>query len=341
MIQKEGSAWIPKGFEIAWDQFIIKEKKPEKQSSVAKNDLLLFKSDVYELKNDLTDLKIDSLTGEIVSWKFNGKLITDQPLHINFWRPPTDNDLGNQMNKWAISWQKASYHYTSKLTGIPNKESDGYSFVVAYILPEKQAKVILNYRLVSDGSLEVNYNFSPERSDLPLIPRIGMYLILPDTFADVEWYGRGPEESYWDRKSGMKIGIYEGKIKEQFHRYSRPQETGNKTDVRWIKVSSEDIELKAFGSTTLLNSSTWPFLMTEIDFDSDKDGGASASGLVPVTKKHGADIKLDSQIQWNIDYLQMGVGGDTSWGRPVHKEYTIPANQNYHYSFTIKPKVKD
>ena len=77
--------------------------------------------------------------------------------------------------------------------------------------------------------------------------------------------------------------------------------------------------------------------MKEIDFNSG-DAGESASGLVPVTKKHGADIKIGKNIQWNIDFLQMGVGGDTSWGRLVHPEYTIPANNTYHYSFTIEPK---
>ncbi|PHS04845.1 MAG: hypothetical protein COA88_13175, partial [Kordia sp.] len=84
--------------------------------------------------------------------------------------------------------------------------------------------------------------------------------------------------------------------------------------------------------------SAWPFEMKELDFNTE-DAGKSASGLVPVTKKHGADIKLGETIQWNIDYLQMGIGGDTSWGRLVHPEYTIPANKKYSYSFTIKPKT--
>ena len=165
-----------------------------------------------------------------------------------------------------------------------------------------------------------------------------MYLTLNDNFKSVSWYGKGPKESYWDRKNGQKLGIYSGNIENQFERYSRPQETGNKTNVRWIEVSSNDIKLKAFGND-LLNSSVWPFAMTEIDFNSD-DAQASASGLVPVTKKHGADIKIGNTVQWNIDFLQMGVGGDTSWGRLVHPEYTIPANKKYSFTFTIQPNFK-
>jgi beta-galactosidase len=86
-----------------------------------------------------------------------------------------------------------------------------------------------------------------------------------------------------------------------------------------------------------LNGSVWPFNTEELDFVSGKDGGQSASGLVPVTSKHGADIQTGQLVQWNIDHLQMGVGGDNSWGRLVHDEYTIPTKK-YHYSFMIQLK---
>ena len=88
-----------------------------------------------------------------------------------------------------------------------------------------------------------------------------------------------------------------------------------------------------------MNTSVWPFNMKEIDFNSN-DGAESASGLVPVTTKHGADIEIGNTIQWNIDFLQMGVGGDTSWGRLPHPEYMISANKNYNYSSTIQPAIK-
>jgi beta-galactosidase len=102
-----------------------------------------------------------------------------------------------------------------------------------------------------------------------------------------------------------------------------------------MQVASKSINLKAT-SQGKFNASVWPFNMKELDFNSD-EGSKSASGLVPVTKKHGADIKIGNTIQWNIDFLQMGIGGDTSWGRLVHKEYTIAADKTYRYSFTITP----
>ena len=198
---------------------------------------------------------------------------------------------------------------------------------------------MVDYTLEPNGILRVESIFLPKQKDLPKIPRLGMYLTLPKDFVNVEWYGKGPDESYWDRKTGQKIARYSGNIEDQFHRYSRPQETGNKTDVRWIKVSNGKILLKAQSENRLLNSSVWPFSMHELDFNTETDGAASASGLVPVTKKHGADIKLGNTIQWNIDFQQMGVGGDNSWGAPVHEEYTIQPKR-YVYSFSIQP-LKD
>lgn len=334
--QKETTELIPKGFEIAWDQFPIKFGAIV-NSPKENNDQLTITNSVREtfIKNKKSLLKIDSTSGEITSWFFEEKKITNQPIKPNFWRPPTDNDLGNGMDKWAKIWQNATYTYKSELTKKPVQTGSGVTFSVSYHLSNKEAIVLVNYTLNNAGNLTVDYSLKAIEKGLPNIPRLGMYLTLPNTFTDVSWFGKGPEESYWDRKTGQKLGVYSGKIEDQFHVYSRPQETGNKTDVRWMIVSSKDISLKAT-SQQLINASVWPFDMKEIDFNSD-DGSKSASGLVPVTKKHGADIKIGNTIQWNIDFKQMGVGGDTSWGRLVHDQYTIPANKTYLYSFTIQP----
>lgn len=117
-----------------------------------------------------------------------------------------------------------------------------------------------------------------------------MYLTLSNNFNEVSWYGKGPKESYWDRKTGQKIGLYSGEINNQFERYSRPQETGNKTDIRWMEVSSDGLTLK-ISSESILYASVWPFTMKEIDFNSG-DASESASGLVPVTKNMAQILKL-------------------------------------------------
>lgn len=337
LIQSKSKNLIPKGHEIAWDEFIIqKSKQKNKESKEEKpNAITISYHEFIELKNSIFSLKINSTTGEIISWVFDGKEITNQPIKPNFWRPPTDNDLGNGLDKWAKIWQEATYNYKAKLIDKPTLKDSVIHYKVQYLLPNNEAAVFANFRLTKSGNLSVDYSFKPNQKDLPNIPRIGIYLTIPKSFTDVSWYGKGPEESYWDRKTGQKLGIYSGKVNNQFHVYSRPQETGNKTDVRWMKLTSKSISLKVT-SKQLLNASVWPFHMKELDFNSS-EGAKSASGLVPVTTKHGADINIGETVQWNIDYLQMGVGGDTSWGRLVHTEYTIPANKTYSYSFTILP----
>ncbi|CAL2102093.1 Beta-galactosidase, family GH2 lipoprotein precursor [Tenacibaculum sp. 190130A14a] len=335
--QKEEKNGLPEGHEVAWDEFILQKGQSNTPSISSKEKLKITKTDkFFQIKNNKTDLNVDAITGEVISWKHKGEVVTNHPIKPNFWRPPTDNDLGNGMDKWAKIWQNASYNNDPKLVKTPVVTNSGVFYGVEYDLPENIGRIKIVYIIGHDGTLHIDYGFATLKDKLPNIPRLGMYLTLPNTFSEVSWYGKGPEESYWDRKTGQKTGIYTGKIQEQFHRYSRPQETGNKTNIRWAELSSNTLKLKVTGNQ-LLNSSAWPFHMKELDFTSD-EAGKSASGLVPVTKKHGADIKIGNTIQWNIDYLQMGVGGDTSWGRLVHPEYTIPANKRYTYSFTIHPK---
>jgi beta-galactosidase len=332
---------IPKGHEVAWDQFILNKGitvAPKLASKVAVLNIKNAKNKI-QVSNNSTFLKINSTSGEIISWAFKGKEITNHPIKPNFWRPPIDNDLGNGMDKWAKNWQDASYNYIAKLIKKPIRNNKKVSYAVSYHLPKDEATIIVYFTIHNSGALTVDYSFKANQKELPNIPRLGMFLTLNNDFSNISWYGKGPEESYWDRKTGQKTGIYSGKIEEQFHAYPRPQETGNKTDVRWMQIASKDINLKAT-SQHLFNASVWPFDMKEVDFNSN-DAGKSASGLIPVTKKHGADIKIGSTVQWNIDYKQMGVGGDTSWGRFVHKEYTIKANKTYEYSFTIVPTKSD
>lgn len=337
LVQKNDTGLVPEEHEVAWDQFVLQKGNHTVQKSSHENRLTVLKKGTdFEIKNNVTTLTIDASSGEITSWMFDNKKIINTSMKPNFWRPPTDNDLGNGMDKWAKDWQEATYKYTATLVSGPKNTSGSVVFQVKYKTPKNEAEVNVWYRLRENGALMVEYSFQPNKKDLPNIPRLGMYLTLPKHYNTVSWYGKGPKESYWDRKTGMKIGVYSGKVENQFERYSRPQETGNKTEIRWMEVTSEHIKLKV-SSNQLLNAGIWPFAMEEIDFNSD-EGGKSASGLVPVTKKHGADIKIGETVQWNIDFQQMGVGGDTSWGRLVHPEYTIPASKKYNYSFTIQPE---
>ena len=137
LVQKEASAMIPVGHEIAWDQFVLKKgvQKPETPDG---NDLAIITSEEnITIQNNNTSLSIDSKTGEIVSWTQHNKLITKYPIKPNFWRPPTDNDLGNNMHEWAKIWQDATYNYSSELLEKPENSTSGVTYKVGYQLPHR------------------------------------------------------------------------------------------------------------------------------------------------------------------------------------------------------------
>ena len=169
------------------------------------------------------------------------------------------------------------------------------------------------------------------------MPRLGMQFSLMEEFQFMQWYGRGPHETYWDRQTSGEIAVWKGTVWEQLHRYSRPQETGNKTDVRWMSLRNlEGVGLRAEAASEPLSMGAWQLAMEDLDFVAGEKGMESASGLVPVTSKHGADLFPRNFITWNVDFKQMGVGGDTSWGRLVHEEYTLPV-RGYRYGFRLVP----
>jgi beta-galactosidase len=328
------------GHELAFEQFILQRYVAPGFGGIKGESYELdMREDRIHIQNKDTRLILNRASGEIMHWSHGGELITDQAIRPNFWRPPTDNDLGNGMLQWAAIWKRATSEASPHLTDPPTVTPHGISFALEYLLPEDMAYVNIAYLLSRDGKLRVDYLFAPLQDSLPPIPRLGMYLTLPPSFTESSWYGRGPHETYWDRKTSGKIGIHSGPVEEQFHRYPRPQETGNKTDIRWMQASGKNISLTVhMGDDQLLNGSIWPFSTSELEYVAGKGGGRSASGLVPVSSRHGADIRTRETVQWNIDHRQMGVGGDTSWGRPVHREYTIPAKE-YQYSFWLVPEI--
>lgn len=341
LVTKNERGLLQAGHELAFEQFVLQDytAAPASPQPAAQFSINQQGGD-YLIECRGSQLRIDDQSGEIINWSFDGELITNTAIRPNFWRPPTDNDLGNGMHKWAKLWQWATDSARATLAVAPQESKDGVTYTVVYELPKQRAALQVNYALTPSGELLVTCNFEPLQDSLPNIPRLGIYLTLPNNYTEMAWYGRGPHETYWDRKSSGKIGVYQAPIVDQFHRYSRPQETGNKTDVRWMSVQSAALTLTVRSADNeLLSGSVWPFNTAALDFVAGKDGGASASGLVPVTAKHGADIQTGTLIQWNIDHLQMGVGGDTSWGRLVHSEYTIAAKK-YRFAFRIKPSKK-
>lgn len=341
LVQEKSEGLLEAGHQIGFEQFSLSPFSNEvgKQAK-SKHIAVEVQGEGFLVKSDRSQWVINKV-GEITRWESFGKLITSHPIRPNFWRPPTDNDLGNGMQNWAKIWKLATENTKGTLLESPVVKNGSVQFATQYTLEGGKAKLVCRYQLTAGSEMKIEVRFVATNKKLPKMPRLGLKMLMPKEFSKVNWYGRGPQETYWDRKTAGIVGVYSQQIMDQIHPYSRPQETGNKTDLRWMEVERSRLSVRVSSADNkFLNGSVWPCPTAELDFVAGKDGGKSASGLVPVTARHAADVKKGSLVQWNIDHLQMGVGGDTSWGRPVHQQYTIPADKEYRFGIVITAEEK-
>ncbi|MFQ5722505.1 MAG: beta-galactosidase small subunit, partial [Candidatus Aminicenantales bacterium] len=194
----------------------------------------------------------------------------------------------------------------------------------AYDLPAVSSQHYVDYILYGSGDLIVTNRFKPgSQRKLPEMYRFGMRLQIPEEFEKLEYYGRGPHENYWDRKTSAFVGHYRSSVNEQFVPYISPQENGYRTDVRWLALSNETGKGVLFQGLPLICFSALHFTIE--DLTQEQRG-----------TRHTIDLKPRPLVELNIDYKQTGVGGNNSWGALPLPKYTLyPAE--YSYTFRIRP----
>lgn len=321
---------IDTGHEVAFEQFYLPVEKLSQSTDL---NLIELKEELnsYTAVVEETKISISKDTGLLTAIYIADVNLLESPLKPNFWRVPTDNDLGNGMPSWAKVWRKAADNLIlERITSEKNTVSSYFRS------KDFNGQLIIRYQITHAGAVFVNYEVKMDTGlSLPVVPKIGMQLSMPADFHFQQWFGKGPHENYVDRHTSARVDIFQRDIRTQQNYYIRPQENGNRTEVRWMALSNKNREgLLAIGASPL-NASAWPYLQSDIDFE-EGDGGASASGLVPVTSRKAIDIPFRDVVTFNIDHNQMGVGGDNSWGAKVHKKYTIPPG-NYEYKFALVP----
>lgn len=268
-------------------------------------------------------VNFDKNTGTISSYRYHDvELLTRGPLP-NFRRAPTDNDVGNGLYKRCQVWFDASEKRQVASFEVKNSTGQYVEIVTDYTFPGDVARETVVYRVDGNGAISITSTFRPLKEKLAELPRFGHNLqINPDLFK-LSYYGRGPWENYWDRNTSAFIGVYTSTVDEQFTPYVRPQENGYKTDVRWLEMRGDkDVALRFTGSPLICFSA--------LSYTYDDMKGFTHGG------RHLSDLEKRPFIDLNIDYRQMGVGGDDSWGARTHAEYTLPA-KDYSYTFTMTP----
>ena len=288
-------------------------------------------TDILSLKGASTTVTFSKAKGEIISYRINNKEYLQEGLRPNFWRPLVDNDIPNGLLKRSGTWQEAGNNLQlQSFTATTAPDNSSVAITVIYDMPEQASSCRMIYTVYPDGAIKTSFDFTPGEKPLPEIPRFGMRMILNGEFEQMTWLGRGPQENYWDRKTGADIDLYKATVWEQYHPYVRAQETANKTDVRWVALqnaSGDGLLIKAFSEP--LSVSAWNFPIDDISY-------------IPSTIKrvHGGSIERKDMVWLNIDNQQMGVAGDNTWGAQAHPEYTItPVARQY--EFYLLPITKD
>lgn len=277
-----------------------------------------------------TSVTFNKKTGLIDYLDVDGHAMFEEgySLRPDFWRAPTDNDYGASIQKALQAWRNPQLN----LTSFTEKEQGINRQVVAtYDMPEVKAKLTLTYTLNVQGQLVVEQQLTVNKGAKakPVLPRFGMTMVMPQDYQTIHYYGRGPIENYVDRHTSTFLGEYTQSVAEQFSPYIRPQETGNKTDIRWWSISNA-------ASDGLTFTAPEPLEMTALNYlTSDLDGG-------PVKEEHqmhAGDLTPRPFTVLHIAQRQMGLGCIDSWGAWPLQKYQIPY-ADHSFSFVITPVAR-
>ena len=330
---KEDKPWAKAGYEVAFGQAVVKKVvKPIKYMAKEKPYTLI--RGVYNtcVRGAEFEVLFSSLNGGLVSYRYAGKELIEEIPKPNFWRAPVDNDYGNDMPQHYAQWKIASMYLTHKGAGIRREGVECPQYENPTVREEKDYAVItytykmptipatecqVEYRVYGDGRIKTTLSYDPVK-ELKDMPEFGMIFKFNADYDRVEWYGNGPEETYEDRKEGAKLGIYKNHVMDNMAGYLVPQECGNKTDVRYGKITDRKGRGILFTGDSM-SFSALPYTPHEIE---------NAKHAYELPEVHYTVVRVSKQ--------QMGIGGDDSWGAPVHPEYHIDADRRLEFTFTFK-----
>ncbi len=313
--------WAPAGWVVARDQFVLAEDagfELAKASTGAPG--IEQDGDGFVVRGPDFSFTWDG-EGALKSWIHRGEEQLVQPLEPHFWKPKNRNQSGNDYDKRLGPWRTAAAE--RELVGVDRESTDANGEALLrfrFKLPITDADYSLSYRVNGDGELAVEADYQPGDREAPSMPKFGLRLAVPARLDSIRWYGRGPWENYWDRKSAAFIGIHELPLEDYWTDYIHPQDNGNRCDVRWWEAADAGGHGIRIEGMQPLSVRAWPY--------SEEDLEAA---------KRAHDLPRRDFIQVNIDWKVHGVGGDNSWGKRTMDRYTLPSSEPYRFGFILKP----
>ena len=260
--------------------------------------------------------------GLLTALTYNGVALIQEPLRPDFWRAPTDNDRGFKSEKSHGDWKTIGAEWTPEKVTVVEQSAKQVKIVAEGKLPKVGAPYSLTYTFSPDGEIAITANYTGvEKKQWPT--RFGLQMLMPEGFETITWYGCGPQETYSDRCDSV-IDLYSGKIDEQYFDYTEPCESGNKVKVRWTAIANAKGKgLLAIADKNLLSVKALRYTAEDLQ-----------------SHKHTFQMPQRKTTTLNLDLVQMGVGGDDSWGAKPHKEFQLPSDKNYSYTVRLQPYDK-
>ena len=264
----------------------------------------------------------DTESGDILSYVSNNRDVMKQLPEPWFWRAVTDNDWGANFHRIADVWRTNGRR---PLGATVEECADRLVVRGEFYIENAPSYYTQTYTFRADGSLKVEVAWRKDGVWLPELPRFGMRMMLPADYKEFTYYGRGPWENYSDRCESSFLGRYEQSVDEQLFSYVRPQESGNKSDVRWLELMGSEGRGIRIEGLQPLNVSAMPYRAEDLD-----------PGVESKCQMHYSDIVPRDEVVLHVDLAQRGLGGDTSWGATPRDQYCLTADE-YSYGYIIYP----
>ena len=330
---KNKDGLLPAGHTVAKEQFILNDAATAEMDittpslpNVATPLPVIIDNHAFFMivKGQNFNIEFDRNTGYMCKYEVKGtEMLTEGGLLTpNFWRAPTDNDYGANLQKKYAAWKNPEI----KLESLKSEmEGDRAVVTAEYSMPTVKASLRLTYAINGEGTVKVTEALSTDKNaEVSGMFRFGMQMQMPESFSSIEFYGRGPIENYSDRNHSTLIGIYNQKVADQFYPYIRPQETGTKTDIRyWKQLDNAGNGLEFFAEN--------PFSASALNYSIESlDGGKFKANT------HSPEVSKVDYTNVLIDKAQIGLGCVNSWGALPLKEYLLPYG-DYSFTFVMKP----
>lgn len=335
-VLKKAEPMLDAGYAVAREQFVVNPytfptmesvlavtsgkydtRKVEKEEKVA----------WVTLSAGNTSVTFNHWNGWIDYLDVDGKPMLEEGYAItpDFWRAPTDNDYGAGTQRKLHAWKNPEMK-SFKVVENEGKAEKGVE--VVYDMPSVEATLTMTYTLTPAGELVVNeaMTVNKDAKHKPELMRYGMQLVMPKAYNMLTYYGKGPGENYIDRNNGDRLGVYDAKVADQYWGYVRPQESGNKTEVRYWQVKDENGKGLEFYSFAPMECSTLNYLASDLDDGWDKNAHQSHSG--DLTPRDFSVVKLAAR--------QRGLACVNSWGAIPLEQYRMPY-QDYSFTYVIRP----